>query len=163
MDMLAKVAAVGAVTSGVVVASALSYGLLKSVAEPRVRMGKTVAAFEAAQRKLPETSLLAPMAEPKPAVAVPAARSDLGAAVSAALRAPSKKPRLSALPAPAAVVGTESEGLELGFKTPARESNLGERAVKSTSVQQIGGAERQRVVTSDDARVHFDVDLAAPR
>jgi hypothetical protein len=165
MEMLAKVAAVGTVASGVVVASVLSYAVMKSVAEPRVRMGKTVAAFEAAAIKAPTTPLLAPMAEPPPAkiaTPAPAAKNDLGSAISAALTGPTKKPMV-APPTPPPIVAAEPGALELGFKTPARESNLGERAVKSTSVHQTGGAERQRVATSDDARVHFDVDLAAPR
>jgi hypothetical protein len=162
MDMLAKVAAVTVVASGAVVASALSYGLLKgAVLEPKVRMGRTVPAF-AAELKLPDTPLFAPMAPPK-AVETAAAERDLASAMSAALTRPRKK--LAAVPAapPPPAAAAETSGLDLGFKAPARSANLGERAVKSTSVQQTGGAERQRVATSDDARVHFDVDLAAPR
>jgi len=164
MDMLAKVAAVGVVASSAVVASALSYGLLKTaLIEPKVRMGRTVPAFES-ELRVPQAPLLAPMAQPKPVeVTAPAAKPDLAHAMSAALVAPRKKPAVLPPAAPPSELAADPTGLELGFTAPAREASLGERAVKSTSVQQTGGAGRQRLATADDARVHFDVDLAAPR
>ena len=167
MDKLAKRAAVAVVVSAAVAGSALSYGLYRTAQsfETRVRMGKSVPAFEATIQ-LPDASLMAPLAAPEPAEPSPespVAKPDLASAFGSALGIDPAKVAARSAPPEAQPNAPQSAGLQLGFTTPARETKLGERDAKSLEIRQTGGSDRQRKVEKTEGeRISFEMDLAQP-
>jgi hypothetical protein len=185
MDKLAQRAGVAALVLIASAGTALAYGMYRMALslEPATREGDRPAPAVALLKlpdefgvtPVPPTPVAAPVAPATPAAAPALARppaapaTDLASAVGAALGA---KPRmktatlLAPQPAPTRVVADEasaSDELDLGFKSPARETRFNERGARAFAVHQTGGAEQQRKAEkAPGERISFETDLGSP-
>lgn len=179
MDKLAQRAGVSALVLIASAGAALVFGMYRMAlsldpaplsAAPATAMLKLPEVTVAPAAPAPVALVAAPAPAPAPAPAAPPSKpepaqaTDLASAFGAALGA-HPKPKTPAA-APAAEADTTPRGaddLDLGFKSPARDTSFNERGARAFAVRQTGGAEPARKVDkSPGERLSFETDLGSP-